>query len=218
MQRNRPTARQAIWLRTIFVSLLIIQASGCHTTNYAQNGALLGGLTGAGVGAAVGNSHDQSAAGALIGGAVGALTGSAIGGSLDEIDARNQALIEQSVGRRLAGATTIGDTIAMSRAGLSDPIIVQHLRSHGLASSLDSEDLITLKQQGVSDGVIAAMQSMHQQPPVALATYEEPLYISRTPRVIVREPLYSRPCPPPYWRQRHLHRPHGVHWGVSFSN
>ena len=59
----------------VLAGLLI---SGCATTP-TQQGALLGGGTGAGIGAIIGHQKGKTAEGALIGGAVGALAGGLIG-------------------------------------------------------------------------------------------------------------------------------------------
>ena len=53
-------------------------AAGCATTP-TQQGALLGGGTGAGIGAIIGHQKGKTAEGALIGGAAGALAGGLIG-------------------------------------------------------------------------------------------------------------------------------------------
>jgi len=59
----------------VLAGLLI---AGCATTP-TQQGALLGGGTGAGIGAIIGHQKGKTAEGALIGGAVGALAGGLIG-------------------------------------------------------------------------------------------------------------------------------------------
>ena len=191
-----------------FVSILF----GCRSPYYADQGALAGGVTGAGVGAAIGNAHGDTASGAAIGAAVGAVTGAMIGEGLDEVNARNRALIEQQLGRPLEGAATIEDTIAMSQAGLSDEIIINHLRVNGTVRRPTSSDLITLKQQGVSDAVIRAMQ---QPPPAGVR-----LPYAAPPPVIVKEHYYGHPCPPPYFHRgpRGPYRPDRWNWGFSFHN
>lgn len=66
-------------MRILLVLLGIsLIASGCATTP-TQQGALLGGGTGAGIGAIIGHQKGKTAEGALIGGAVGALAGGLIG-------------------------------------------------------------------------------------------------------------------------------------------
>ena len=59
----------------IGISLIV---AGCATTP-TQQGALLGGGTGAGIGAIIGHQKGKTAEGALIGGAAGALAGGLIG-------------------------------------------------------------------------------------------------------------------------------------------
>jgi len=57
---------------------------GCQTTP-TQQGAVAGGLLGAGAGAIIGNQvHGKSGEGALIGAGVGALSGALIGDHVDE--------------------------------------------------------------------------------------------------------------------------------------
>lgn len=152
------------------------------------------------------------------------MLGAATGEALDDIEARNQAMIQQQLGRQLAGATTLDDAIAMSQAGLSDEVITQHLRTHGLARTLDPADLISLKQQGVSDRVLRAMQDASAgQYPVAQSSATVP---ANTP-VIVEEHYYGRPVHHPHLWYHHRHPRHyrharrhgpGVRWGFSFSN
>lgn len=66
-------------MRILLVLLGIsLIATGCATTP-TQQGALLGGGTGAGIGAIIGHQKGKTAEGALIGGAAGALAGGLIG-------------------------------------------------------------------------------------------------------------------------------------------
>src|SRR6476661_3999576 len=77
------------WLSGLAVLALGAGLAGCQSQ--AANGALIGGATGAGVGAIIGhNSHNRTAEGALIGGAVGAVTGGLIGNEQDKADARER--------------------------------------------------------------------------------------------------------------------------------
>lgn len=74
-------------LTTVGIAVLAIALggfTGCNTTP-TQDGAVAGGLIGAGAGAIIGNqSHGRSGEGALIGAGVGALTGALIGDQVDE--------------------------------------------------------------------------------------------------------------------------------------
>ena len=63
----------------VLSAALVLLLVGCETTP-TQQGALVGGVLGAGAGAVIGNqSHGQGGTGALIGGAVGALGGALVG-------------------------------------------------------------------------------------------------------------------------------------------
>jgi hypothetical protein len=141
--------------------------------------------------------------GAAIGAGVGALTGAAIGNGMDEMEARNRAMIEQTMQRRVtAGAVTIEDVIAMRNASVADELIINHIRYHGMVRELTAQDLIALQQQGLSPAVIKAMQ---EPPP---SRREAVLVGQPTTRpVIVEEYHYHDPWGP--WGYYHPH----YRWG-----
>lgn len=201
------------WI-TVSCSLLVTLMSGCMSPYRSDRGALAGGLAGAGVGALVGNAVGKTGPGAAIGAGVGALSGALIGNGLDEIEARNRAEIEARLGHPVAaGAVSIGDVVEMSRAGVAEEVIINHLRSRGFAQPLEAADLIRLQQEGVSSRVVAAMQA---PPTVVRAASPPPM----GPPVIVEEHVVA-PVPvwgPPYPCYRSWHPRHGVSWGVSVSN
>lgn len=190
-------------LRCALAGCLCLVFSGCASPYHRDQLALFGGLTGAAIGTAASNGNDNAPENAIVGALAGTFTGAVVGDHLDAVEARNQALIQQQLGRRLAGSVSLQDVIALSQAGLSDQVITTHIAHHGLARPLVARDLITLKQNGVSDPVIAAMQS----PPVS-ASAPQP--------VIVEEHIHNWHGPPAH---RHC-RPPGsrVHWGVTFGN
>ena len=191
---------------------------GCRSPYYADRGALFGGLTGAGVGALVGDATGHTAAGAAIGAAAGALTGAAVGDSIDADVARSQAEIQARMGRQMQGAVTPQDVIAMTQAGLSDDVIATHIRANGMAQPLQVNDLIQLRNMGVRDGVINAMQQAPPrvggaaQPAGMYPAYGYPAY--PPPVVMAPYPAYPVWGPPPgggfYYR-----RGPRVGWGVS---
>lgn len=189
---------------------LVCVAAGCASPYRSDQGALVGGLTGAGVGALVGNAVGNTGAGAAIGAGVGALSGAAIGGSLDEIEARNRAEIEARLGRPVTGAVTIDDVLAMTRAGVSEEVIVTHIQNHGMVAPPRATDLIVLQQQHVSPRVVQTMQAPPAMPAPA-AVYPAPGPVVVPEPYYVPAPYYWGP-PPPYY-----YRPHGprVGWGVS---
>jgi hypothetical protein len=188
---------------------LFVAAAGCQSPYYADRGALAGGLVGTGVGALVGNAVGKTGPGALIGAGVGALTGTAIGSAMDDIEARNRAEIAAQLGRPVAaGHATIDEVVAMNRAGVSPPLIVNYVNNSGMAQPVTAQDVIVLTQQGVPSDVIQAMQT----PRVALA----PTAILDPPPgpVIIEEP----PFPPPvFYHHHHCHPGPRFGWGISFS-
>ncbi len=137
-----------------------------------------------------------------------ALSGAAVGGSLDEIEARNRAEIEARLGRPVAGAVSINDVVAMTRAGVSEEVMITHIQTHGMAAPLQAPDLILLQQQGISPRVVQAMQA--PPPAAASAAYGAPVLVEQP--YIVPAPMYY---PPPYYYRPYPRR--GFGWGVGFG-
>jgi hypothetical protein len=186
---------------------------GCQSPYYADRGALAGGLTGAGIGALVGDAVGETAGGAAIGAGIGALTGGAIGGAIDDIEARNRATIAAQLGRPVAqGQATVGEVVAMTRAGVNPQLIVNYVNNSGTVQPVGAQDVIYLTQQGVPPEVIQVMQT----PRVAQAPV--PIVPSPPEPVIIEEYHHGTPgyCPPPYLHYHHHHGPR-FGWGVSFS-
>ncbi|MDG2383628.1 MAG: glycine zipper domain-containing protein [Pirellulaceae bacterium] len=208
---------QSISLRSVWqffvTTAAFLPLVACQSTNFTEQGALLGGLTGAGVGAAIGDSQGNTAAGAAVGTAFGALTGATIGNGLDTVEANNQALIERNLSARQTSHTAMNDAITMTRAGLSDQVIIQQINSQGIVGGLSTADLIGLKNEGVSDSVIRTMQAASTTP----GSLPNP-----SPRRVYLEEYYAYPCLPPYRpRWHHWHAPHRrprVSWGVSLGH
>ncbi|HWA98819.1 MAG TPA: glycine zipper domain-containing protein [Pirellulales bacterium] len=165
---------------------LLVMAAGCASPYYTDRGALLGGAGGAGVGALVGSASGHAGTGALIGAGVGALSGGLVGNGLDQIEARNRAQIAAQMGRQLPpGGVQVNDVIAMSQSRVDEELIVNHVRSNGMAHPLQAGELIALEQQGVSKNVILAMQSA-------------PPRVAAPPAAVVAPgPVYYYPPPPP---------------------
>lgn len=213
-------------VRLAFALLAALALCGCRSPYYADRGALLGGVTGAGVGAVIGEASDNPLAGALIGGAVGTAAGAIVGDGIDADIARNNVEIEARMGRQLSGAAAIPDVISMSQAGLAEDVIITHVQANGMAQRPQAGDLIMLKNQGVSDRVINALQ---QAPPprgaVQPVAYTQPTYVqpvySPPPAVIVEQYWGPAYCPPRYHyhpRRHYCPPPRGVSWGVEFSH
>jgi len=203
--------------RVVLSVVLAAGLFGCRSPYYADQGALFGGLMGAGTGALVGSTVGKAGAGAVIGSGVGALTGAVVGASLDEIEAQNRAMIAAQLGRQIRpGATSIDDVVMMSQAGVDDDLIINHIRMNGVERVPGPHELVVLKQQGVSAAVIRAMQEVGTRPPANTTIISRPV----PPPVIVEEYHYGPPCwhPPHYSFRYHAHRRPSFSWGFSIRN
>ena len=77
------------------LALAAVALSGCESMGTAAQskttqGAVLGGLLGAGTGAIIGNQTDHAGAGTAIGAGLGALSGAMVGHALEENSAKAQ--------------------------------------------------------------------------------------------------------------------------------
>lgn len=218
-RRSRAVVFARLWALcgSVCLTLGLSLFVGCASPYRSDQGALFGGLLGAGTGALVGSAVGNAGAGAAIGAGVGAISGAAIGSELDEIEARNRAAIAQHLGRPVAAQpVTIDDIIAMSKAGVDENLIVNHVRVHGVAAPPSASDLIVLQREGVSARVVAAMQEP-PAPRTAALVYGVPVYAAPpvyAQPVCVQEIYYG-----PHWRPYRCGPPcrPGVSWGVSVS-
>jgi hypothetical protein len=201
--------------------LTCLALSGCAAT-HADRGATVGGLGGAGLGALIGEASGHGVEGALLGGAAGMLTGAVVGDSIDRDNARATAEMNARLSQQNSAAVTTADVVAMTQNGVNEEVIATHIRTSGVAQRLQSADLITLKNQGVSDRVINALQTAplagaNVAPPAS--AYAQPVYASPGP-VIVEEIHYG---PPVYYAPRRHWHPHycpppRAGWSVGISS
>jgi hypothetical protein len=159
----------------------------------------------------------------LLGGAVGLITGAVVGNSMDE-KARAHAYEQQQI-YRLRQAVSTQDVMAMAQNGLGDDVIINHIRENGVQRKIEVSDVIMLHRNGVSEGVITAMQNARVGGPAVVAP--PAVQYAPPPRVVVQEYYYAPP--PPYWYRphwgyhyhhyHHHHRPPSshFHWGVTFG-
>ncbi len=173
--------------------------TGCQSPYAADQGALVGGGTGAVLGAVLGEAvADNPLAGAALGAAAGTISGAAVGHSIDKAEARNRALIEAQLNRKVqAGKVTVESVIELSTAGVDDELILNHINANGLVRPPGAEDLILLKQAGVSSSVISAMQN----PAPAPAPAPRPVVVQD------RRPVIIRHSPPPVIIRKHYWGP-----------
>jgi uncharacterized protein YcfJ len=147
-------------LVAVVLPLCVMLTTGC--ANKTRTGALVGTGVGTGVGAIIGHQIGKGKEGALIGAAVGAVSGSLIGHQEDVQDeqdtvARNVAHQEE---QRVAAERAMSnfDVAEMTAKKVTDVIIINTIQDRGGAFDTSPSGIISLKDAGVSDTVIMAMQ------------------------------------------------------------
>ncbi|MEX2308139.1 MAG: glycine zipper domain-containing protein [Pirellulales bacterium] len=195
------------------------QPASDYYHNDTASGTFMGGALGAVTGAIIGGRKDRGE-GALIGAGIGAVTGNLMGRSKDRADQQQAAAGAAVVGNmnQQAAATAITnyDLLEMTRAGVSEDVIISTMRARGVRLDLSPQSLISLKQSGVSDRVVLAAQDMNRGGP----------YMAGPPPVALVEPVPTRvivaPAPWPYYGPRYRyyhyhHRPRThIHYSVGF--
>ncbi|MDX1952291.1 MAG: glycine zipper domain-containing protein [Verrucomicrobiota bacterium] len=163
------------------VVVLGLALTGCSNLpgSDKQQGAVIGGATGAAVGAAVTKNR---ALGAVIGGAVGAAGGYVIGSNSDKLLGRDKEEVQaanrksqeapattQDVNNATTadlnsdGFVTLDEVVAMEKAGLTDEVMLQRLRATGQVFQLTEEQNKYLREQGISQEVISELATMNQE-------------------------------------------------------
>lgn len=172
---------------------LVSMLAGCTTPygrpDYTANGALIGGASGAAIGAMA--DRRSPGTGALIGGVAGLITGGIIGNSLERRERPAPPVYYSSPpvyyspppAVPLPPPPSVADIKAMSRSGVSDDLIINQIdNTHGVYN-LDANALIDLNNSGVSPAVISHMinsgNALASQPPPP--PREEVIYVSPGP-------------------------------------
>ena len=144
------------------LATVAVVLAGCQNPDGTQNntgsGALIGGVFGALAGAAIGGPRNGGA-GALIGAAAGAVGGGLIGNSMDqEQDARLKAEAPQTYVKVDQGQPlSIPDVKALVASKISDDVVINQLVATHSVFHLSANDIIDLRNGGVSDKVINYM-------------------------------------------------------------
>ncbi|MCA9186748.1 MAG: glycine zipper domain-containing protein [Pirellulaceae bacterium] len=191
---RRTRNRVQRWLFDSFLAIMItatvVSTGGCQTANHTKQGALFGGLGGAGLGAIIGSGSGDAGKGAAIGAGLGALTGAVLGNNVDQAEAANNAAFAAAQSESVA----IHEILRMTQAGVREDVIITHIQTRGVFSPPTSDEIIFLQQNGVSPNVIKAYQSARRNVPSAAPVYVEP-YVE--PRVSISAGYYGPVMPPP---------------------
>lgn len=166
--------------QTGIVALSIVAMIGCANLpgSDQQQGAVIGGATGAAVGAAVSKNR---ALGAVIGGAVGAAGGYVVGANKDKITGTDRQEAERAAEKaetspatpqeaRAAatadvnndGFVTLDEVVALEQASLTDDQIIDRLRATKQVFVLSQEQKRYLLDRGVSQNVIDQLETLNQ--------------------------------------------------------
>jgi outer membrane lipoprotein SlyB len=145
---------------TTFAALtLAVFLTGCVNPDGTQYYTGSGALIGAGSGALIGGANGRGGEGALIGAAVGAVAGGLIGNTLDQQQQnrlRQQA--PQTYTRVDQGQPlSIADVKALARSGISEDVIINQISATHSVFRLSANDIIDLRDAGVSDRVVNYM-------------------------------------------------------------
>ncbi len=139
--------KKTISLFAVLVFALAI--AGCQTnkTRVAE-GAGVGGLIGATAGGIIGHQSGHGVEGAVIGGVLGAAGGAAVGSQIEKPQAAASTQL------------SMAQIVALTKEGVSSDEIINKIKTTNSKYSLTAEDISYLKNQGVSQRVIEAMQGL----------------------------------------------------------
>lgn len=172
------------WIKAMLLAGVAATGSitGCQNLpgTDEQQGAVAGGAVGAILGSAM---AENEVFGALLGGALGAAGGYLVGankekllGEDDRAQAREavaEASRDPATPKDVAGSSTadlngdgfvtMDEVVAMEGAGLSDERMIDRLEATGHVFALNSEQENRLIGAGVSEEVVAAMETINQE-------------------------------------------------------
>lgn len=149
-------------MKKIFVLILssgvVLSVVGCQNAQTrAGEGAVIGGILGAAAGGIIGHQSGHGGEGAAIGAAAGALTGALVGTSVPK---NQQAGGTQAQGAQTANPNqmSIQQAVDLSKQGVHEDVVIDKIRLSNSRFALTATDIAYLKEQGVSQKVIDAMQ------------------------------------------------------------
>lgn len=154
-------------------AIAALAVTGCYNPNgtpdNTANGVIAGAGSGALLGALIGGATHNVGEGAAIGAASGAVLGGLIGHSVDQQqDMRIRQQYPDTYQRASAGTPlSLVDVKALSAAHIGDDIIIAQISNSHTVYHLTANDLIDLKNAGVSDKVVAFMENTPSLIPAA---------------------------------------------------
>ena len=163
--------------------------SGCEnpdgSVNNTGSGALIGGAIGAITGAAIGGSH-HGGQDALIGGAIGAVAGGLFGNSADQEQRERLRAQSPRTYSRVEQGQPLGlaDVKALSRAGISEDVIISQIKNSGTVFRLTAPEIIELRDAGVTDKVINYLINTPSTAPLSAPPTTDVIQYAPPPRPV----------------------------------
>jgi hypothetical protein len=169
-------------LKFAWVTLSALALVGCSNLpgSKGTQGAVVGGASGATVGALIGGEHHRLL-GAILGGAAGTAGGYVVGANSDRILGRDTNSAEKAARRSQQqpataqdvmktatadlngdGFVTLDEVVAMRDAGLNDAQMLDRMRATGQVFELTPEQRQYLLNRNVSPFVVDQMESINQ--------------------------------------------------------
>jgi uncharacterized protein YcfJ len=163
---------------------------GCASMSHTDRGVLTGGGLGAATGAIIGSATGNAGAGALIGTGLGAIAGGLTGAAVDsaerKAEVRTAAALQAQQQQAQLGLSEIAQ---LARNGVGDGVIIEQVRVSGTVYHLTADQILWLRDNGVSEAVIREMQATAHRPPGPPVVYQ---------RVVPYQRVYVvDPYPPP---------------------
>jgi len=152
--------RIVVFVLSLSLGLLI---SGCQgTKSKAVEGGVIGGVLGAAAGGIIGHQSGRGGKGAAIGAAVGAISGTVVGSQMPKSSPGEQetasTLAAQSTSIANPNQISIQQIVDFAKQGVHEDVVIDKIRLTNSKFNLSNSDIAYLRQQGVSEKVINAMQ------------------------------------------------------------
>lgn len=207
------------WRTFLTVAVMAAFAGNLPAQSYRNQDAAVGGIAGAVIGGIIGHQNDETPEGALIGGAVGAIAGGILGNAKDEQVSQRRYYQHQAWQQHhtrhahqivqqhqmASRAIRINDVVNMSRSGLSESVMINQIRNQGVVDHIGTHEIISMHNSGVSENVIAAMQSAPQVGTSRTTVARPATVVVEPPSQVIVHKEYVVPAPAP--RVRYATRP-----------
>jgi hypothetical protein len=113
------------------------------------------------------------------------------------------AIIATSLAANAALGPNAAEVVKLAKSGVSEDVATAYVKNQSSPFHLSSDDILALKAQGVSSGVIAAMLDHDTRMQSQAQTYRPPPPAQPAPVYppIQAAPVYSQPAPTTYYPQ-----------------